>query len=96
MRGVEVVDIADAHRLRFEHRLYWYRGLACWAKRDSDVGDDTSRMRKACRDFERAHDWTAVVRKSLPPNSDADWIQLGDGVSPVEVGLFVREAPSVQ
>jgi hypothetical protein len=91
LHGVHVIGIPEAEGARFERRLYWYRGLACWAKRDSDVAEDTSKMRQACRKLEAAHGWRRVAQRMLRPDSDADWIQLGDGISSIEVGLFVRE-----
>jgi hypothetical protein len=91
LHGVHVLGIPEAEGVRFERRLYWYRGLACWAKRDSDVAEDTSKMRRACRRLEAAHAWKHVARRTLKPDSDSDWIQLGDGLSSIEVGLFVRE-----
>jgi hypothetical protein len=92
LKGLEIVHHTQVDQTRFDRRVYWYRGLACWAKRDSDTGDDTSRMRKACRTIESAHPWKPVASRTLTSSSEADWIQLGDGRSPVEVVLFVRGA----
>jgi hypothetical protein len=92
LQGLEIVHHTQVESTRFDRRVYWYRGLACWAKRDSDTGDDTSRMREVCRSIESAHPWKPVVSRTLTASSEADWIQLGDGRSPVEVVLFVRGA----
>lgn len=88
--GVKVLALGETEEARFTPRLYWYRGLACWAKRDSEADLDLRSMRPECRALEATGRWRAVVTRKLDPDSEADWIVLGDGTTPVEVGLFVR------
>jgi hypothetical protein len=72
--------------------LYWYRGLACFARpiRDSAVTTVTA---PACDAIEAQGPWEPVAELALPPDSDADWITLGDAVHPVHIGLYRRPAP---
>ena len=91
LNGVEIVHHTDLDQVRFTPTVYWYRGLACWTKRDSDRNIDVSSMNETCRQIESRYRWKRVATRRLNATSDADWIQVGDGKSEVDVGLFVRE-----
>lgn len=70
--------------------LYWYRGLSCWARSGSEEGTDRGLdgFHPVCRSIESSLSLVPVVIRRLEARSDADWIQIGDGKHPVEIGLF--------
>jgi len=90
--GVDIVHHTDLEKLRFAPTVFWYRGLACWTKRDSDRDIDVSQMNETCRQIESLYRWKPIATERLNAHSEADWIQVGDGENSVEVGLFQRES----
>jgi len=92
LHGHEIVHHTDIDKVRFSPTVYWYRGLACWTKRDSDEGIDVSAMNETCRNIEARYVWTKVAHRKVQPSSDADWIQIGNGRTAVEIALFVRKS----
>jgi hypothetical protein len=73
-----------------QRALYWYRGLTCWSRSVSGpTGSyDEVGMNEICRKIEASYLLEPVMILRLAPLSDADWIQIGDGQSEVEIGLF--------
>jgi len=67
--------------------LYWYRGLACWA-RPVRGAKAPAGLHPTCEALERAAPWRPAHMRDLAAQSDADWILLGDGSPTVEVGLL--------
>ncbi len=88
--GFRVVDPSAAGALLREPRpaqpLYWYRGLACFARPESDA-DSPPGAAAACQSVEALGPWEPLAEAALDPDSDADWIRHGDRVHPVHIGL---------
>jgi len=74
-------------------KLYWYRGLSCWARSVKGAGGsyDERGFNTRCKDIEEALSVVPVPGMVflLEPYSDADWIEIGTGKERVEIGLFL-------
>ena len=70
--------------------VLWYRALTCWVRpREEAVGAfDADGRNVRCRHFERSAPWEPVAVRLIEQPSDADWVVVGDGAAPVQVGLF--------
>ncbi|MEZ4265757.1 MAG: hypothetical protein R3F39_05210 [Myxococcota bacterium] len=94
--GYRVVDPSVAQALLADPKpdrpLYWYRGLACYARPESDP-EVRAAAASACEAVEALGPWEPLAEAALEPDSDADWIRLGDRVHPVHVGLYRRATP---
>lgn len=92
--GFRIVDPSAADALLREphpaQALYWYRGLACFARPESDA-DSPPGTAAACQTVETLGPWEPLAETALAPDSDADWIRLGDRVHPVHLGLYRRK-----
>jgi hypothetical protein len=92
--GFRIVDPSAADALLRESRpvqaLYWYRGLACFARPESDSASPPGAA-AACDAVEALGPWEPLAELALTPDSDADWIRIGDRVHPVHVGLYRRK-----
>ncbi len=68
--------------------LFWYRSLSCYLRISDGAERGPVPYHPACAAVDAVGGWEPVVTRALKPESDADWIELGDGHTPVVVGLF--------
>jgi hypothetical protein len=70
-----------------EGPVYWYRSMACWARKVRGGREDTG-LHRACQAMERAGSWRPEVVFDVSSVSDSDALWLGDGGPSIELGLF--------
>ena len=87
--GLDLLSEVLARRGRAPARpLFWYRSLSCYLRiANGDTWGPVS-YAPGCAAVDAAGGWEAVATRALKPASDADWIDLGDGHTPVVVGLY--------
>lgn len=92
--GHQIVPVQDAAellaRLSPDRPVFWYRGLTCWSRPRAGASGryDPRGLNEQCAAVDAMAAWVPVVTLDLPPQSDADWIRLGDGDNVFTVGLY--------
>jgi hypothetical protein len=67
--------------------VYWYRSMACWARKVRGGREDTG-LHRSCQAMERAGSWRPEVVFEVSSKSDSDALWLGGGEPTIELGLF--------
>jgi hypothetical protein len=91
--GHRIAPLDELDRLRANGArslLLYYRGLTCWAHSASGgkAQYDSRGFNRHCADFESRLILKPLVTLPLRPDTDTDWIQLGDELTPLTLGLY--------